>query len=173
MHRLWKNHGLSITVGTLFVAAWMLQTLLGWGEFVAEQTALGEDPQVLGQNGYLWSWGRATFENWQSEFLQVFVFIVLTTFLVHRRSHESPDTDYQTEAALRRIEARLVALEGPIMRADPAPSSEETITPEQVEAEHLRKVSARGHWAYLLGVVGVGFILTFILLAALHGAVGP
>ena len=41
-----------------------------------------------------------------------FVFIVLTAFLVHRRSHESPDTDYDTEAALRRIEARLQALEG-------------------------------------------------------------
>jgi hypothetical protein len=55
--------------------------------------------------------GQATFENWQSEFLQVFVFIVLTTFLVHRRSHESPDTDYDTEAALRRIEAKVDALE--------------------------------------------------------------
>jgi hypothetical protein len=172
MSRLWKNHGLSIAVGTLFVAAWMLQTLLGWGEFVTEQTALGEDPQVLGPNGYLWSWGRATFENWQSEFLQVFVFIVLTTFLVHRRSHESPDTDYQTEAALRRIEARLASLEGPIRRPDLALWPEATITPEQVEAEHLREVSAGGHWAYLLGVVAIGFILSFVLLAVIHGAVG-
>jgi len=36
---------------------------------------------------------------------------VLTTFLVHRKSHESPDTDYDTEAALRRIEAKLDRLE--------------------------------------------------------------
>jgi hypothetical protein len=36
---------------------------------------------------------------------------VLTSFLVHRRSHESPDTDYDTEAALRRIEAKIDALE--------------------------------------------------------------
>ena len=55
--------------------------------------------------------GQATFENWQSEFLQVFVFIVLTTFLVHRKSHESPDTDYDTEASLRRIEAKVDRLE--------------------------------------------------------------
>ncbi len=41
----------------------------------------------------------------------MFVFIVLTSFLVHRKSHESPDTDYDTEAALRRIEARLIDLE--------------------------------------------------------------
>jgi hypothetical protein len=41
----------------------------------------------------------------------VFVFVVLTTFLVHRRSHESPDTDYDSEAALRRIEAKIDELE--------------------------------------------------------------
>ena len=42
------------------------------------------------------------------------MFIVLTTFLVHRKSHESPDTDYDTEASLRRIEAKLDALEGKV-----------------------------------------------------------
>jgi hypothetical protein len=36
---------------------------------------------------------------------------VLTTFLVHRKSHESPDTDYDTEASLRRIEAKIDRLE--------------------------------------------------------------
>jgi hypothetical protein len=39
------------------------------------------------------------------------VFIVLTTVLVHKKSHESPDTDYDTEATLRRIEARLSDIE--------------------------------------------------------------
>ena len=57
------------------------------------------------------SFGVDVLENWQSEFLQVFVFIVLTTFLVQRKSHESPDTDYDTEAALRRIEAKVDRLE--------------------------------------------------------------
>jgi hypothetical protein len=158
LRRLWRNHGLSLTVATLFVASWILQTVLGWGEFAAEQAALGEEPEIFGPTGYLWSWGRATFENWQSEFLQVFVFIVITTFLVHRHSHESPDTDYQTEAALRRIEARLDGLEA-------------NITAAQVEREHLAQVSAARHWAYLAGVVGVGFLLTIVLLAAIQAAV--
>ena len=170
MSRLWKNHGLSITVGALFVIAWVLQTLLGWGEFVAEQTALGESPEVFGESGYLWSWGRATFENWQSEFLQVFIFIVLTTFLIHRHSHESPDTDHATEASLRRIEARLIRLEAGTGSHGEA-SKEESITPEMVEAEHLGSVSVRAHWAYLLGVVGIGFALTIVLLALIHGLV--
>jgi hypothetical protein len=111
VRRLWRDYGLSITLAVLFLGSWFLQTWMGWTQFVAEQAAHGEQAQAFGDGGYVWSWGQATFENWQSEFLQVFVFIVLTTFLVHRKSHESPDTDYDTEAALRRIEAKVDALE--------------------------------------------------------------
>ena len=110
MRRIWHDFGLSVTLALLFLSSWALQTWMGWVQFVAEQRSHGESPEAFGDGGYFWSWGQATFENWQSEFLQVFTFIVLTTFLVHRRSHESPDTDYDTEAALRRIEAQLVEL---------------------------------------------------------------
>jgi len=111
MRRIWRDYGLSITLVTLFLASWALQTWTGWVEYVAQQARDGGAPAAFGPDGYVWPWAQSTFENWQSEFLQVFVFIVLTTFLVHRRSHESPDTDYDTEAALRRIEARLETLE--------------------------------------------------------------
>ena len=110
MRSLWRNYGLSLTIAALFLVSWILQTWMGWVEFVSEQRALGQAPEAFGPDGYVWRWGQATFENWQSEFLQVFTFIVLTAFLVHRRSHESPDTDYDTEAALRRIEAQLTEL---------------------------------------------------------------
>jgi hypothetical protein len=108
--RVWRDYGLSITLAALFLFSWTMQTWMGWNEFVAEQRAHGEQAEAFGDDGYFWQWGEATFENWQSEFLQVFTFIVLTTFLVHRKSHESPDTDYDTEAALRRIEAQLKEL---------------------------------------------------------------
>ena len=104
---IWQDYGLSITLAVLFLGAWTLQTWTGWVEFAAEQAALGQPAEAFGDDGYVWSWAQATFENWQSEFLQVFIFIVLTTFLVHRKSHESPDTDYETEASLRRIEAKV------------------------------------------------------------------
>jgi hypothetical protein len=107
MRRIWKDYGLSITLAVLFIGAWALQTWTGWVQFAATQAALGQPAHAFGDDGYIWSWAQATFENWQSEFLQVFVFIVLTTFLVHRRSHESPDTGYEAEAALRRIEAKV------------------------------------------------------------------
>jgi len=108
--RIWRNWGLSITLALMFLVSWTLQTWMGWQEFVAEQQEHGTQAQAFGDDGYIWRWGQATFENWQSEFLQVFVFILLTTFLVHRKSHESPDTDYDTEAALRRLEAKVDAL---------------------------------------------------------------
>ena len=104
---LWHDYGLSITLATLFLAAWTLQTWTGWVEYASDQAAAGRAAEAFGDDGYVWRWAQATFENWQSEFLQVFIFIVLTTFLVHRKSHESPDTDYEMEAALRRIEAKV------------------------------------------------------------------
>jgi hypothetical protein len=109
--RIWRDYGLSITLAVLFLLSWTLQTWTGWNEFAADQAAHGQQAEAFGPDGYIWVWGESTFENWQSEFLQVFVFIVLTTFLVHRKSHESPDTDYDTEAALRRIEAKVDRLE--------------------------------------------------------------
>jgi len=111
MARIWRSYGLSLTLAALFLFSWALQTWTGWMEFVSEQRANQQVAEAFGPDGYIWRWGQATFENWQSEFLQVFVFIVLTTFLVHRKSHESPDTDYETEASLRRIEAKLDELE--------------------------------------------------------------
>jgi hypothetical protein len=111
LHAIWRNYGLSVTLAILFLLSWTLQTWMGWNEFVAEQEAHGQVARAFGDGGYFWTWGESTFENWQSEFLQVFLFIVLTTFLVHRKSHESPDTDYDTEAALRRIEAKVDRLE--------------------------------------------------------------
>ena len=112
MRYVFRDYGLSITLATLFFVSWLLQTWMGWVEFVADQASRGQAAEAFGPEGYVWRWGQSTFENWQSEFLQVFTFIVLTTFLVHRKSHESPDTDYDTEAALRRIEAKLQDLEG-------------------------------------------------------------
>jgi hypothetical protein len=115
--KVWRDFGLSVTLVGLFLAAWALQTWTGWVEFVAEQATHGETAEAFGDRGYVWTWAQATFENWQSEFLQVFVFIVLTTFLVHRHSHESPDTDYETEASLRRIEAKLEAMDRKVAKS--------------------------------------------------------
>jgi len=50
---------------------------------------------------------QSTMENWPSEFLQLLTFVVLTTYLVYRGSHESKDQDDVVLAMLQRIESRL------------------------------------------------------------------
>jgi hypothetical protein len=114
VRRIWHDFGLSIALAVMFLMSLVLQTWMGWVNFVAEQQAHGETAEAFGDSGYVWHWGEAVFENWQSEFLQVFVFIVLTTILVHRHSHESPDTDYGNEATLRRLEAKIDALQAKV-----------------------------------------------------------
>ncbi len=111
MKRLWRDYGLSITLATLFLVSWVIQTWTGWVKFAAEQKEHGQSAQWLGDSGYLWHWGEATFENWQSEFLQLLTFVLLTAFLIHRGSHESKDSDEEMQAALQRIEERLEKME--------------------------------------------------------------
>jgi hypothetical protein len=112
MKNLFKNYGLSIVLAGLFLVSWAMQTWMGWNKFASDQQALGQIPTLFGSSGYIWEWGEATFENWQSEFLQLLTFVVLTSFLIHKGSHESKDTDEEMQAQLNRIEKKLTALEG-------------------------------------------------------------
>jgi hypothetical protein len=109
--RLWRDYNLSIVLFGLFIVAWIGQTVVGWAEFVSEQQQHGQAAQVFGSDGYVWHWAQATLENWQSEFLQLLTFVILTSFLVHKGSHESKDSDEQMQASLHRIEQRLQQLE--------------------------------------------------------------
>ena len=111
MRRLWTNYNLSIVLATLFLVCWGAQTWTGWMKFAAEQHEHGQAAELFGPSGYVWDWAQATMENWQSEFLQLLTFVVLTTFLIHKGSHESKDSDEEMMATLKRIEDRLKALE--------------------------------------------------------------
>jgi len=53
-------------------------------------------------------------ENWQSEFLQLLTFVVLTAVLIHRGSHESKDGDDEMRATLARVEHQVTELRGAI-----------------------------------------------------------
>ncbi len=121
MRRLWKSYNLSIVLGVLFVISWVIQTWTGWMEFAAEQASHGESAQVWGPSGYVWNWGRTTFENWQSEMLQLFTMVVLTSFLVHRGSAESKDSDEEMQRALERIEDRLNSMDAGLTGASRTP----------------------------------------------------
>jgi hypothetical protein len=82
MKRLWRNYSLGIVLCTLFLVLWVGQLFTGWQEFRAEQQSHGEAADVFGSSGYVWTFLEATLENWQSEFLQLLTFVVLTTYLI-------------------------------------------------------------------------------------------
>jgi hypothetical protein len=108
MKRLWRDYSLSITLGALFLLAWVGQLVTQWFTWANEQR---EHSQPLEVGDFLWQFWTSTLENWQSEFLQLLTFVVLTTFLIHRNSHESRDSDDEMQRTLNRIDKRLKALE--------------------------------------------------------------
>jgi hypothetical protein len=99
-----RDYSLSLALAVLFIVSWLFQTVSGWYEYVSEQQVHGDPATAFGPDGYFWMWAESTFENWQSEFLQLFTFVVLTTFLIHRGSHESRDSDEELKQMLERIE---------------------------------------------------------------------
>jgi len=109
MKRNWPlgSYGLSIVLALLFVLSWLIQTWAGWMKFAAEEAAKGQVPEFFGKSGYVYEWLGATFENWQSEFLQLLTFVILTAYLIHKGSHESKDSDLEVEERLKRIEEKL------------------------------------------------------------------
>jgi hypothetical protein len=84
-----KARSLTLVMLTLFAVFLAGQIATGWNEFNQEQIEHGASPLAL--TGYLATghpW-EALFENWESEFLQMAAFIVLTTFLYQQGSPES------------------------------------------------------------------------------------
>jgi hypothetical protein len=102
--KTWKYFGLSIALSILFFLSWIGQGLSEWRLFVEEQRAHEEPARAMDYVAHL---AQSTMENWQSEFLQLFSFVVLAAFLVHRGSAESRDSDDRIEEAIGRIERRL------------------------------------------------------------------
>ena len=115
--KLLRDYSLSIVLAVLFFLSWVLQSTTGWVEFVGEQQAHSQAAQLFGSSGYFWSWMQSTFENWQSEFLQLFTMVVLVSFLIHRGSQQSKDSDEELRAQLDEMEERLIRIEGALEKA--------------------------------------------------------
>jgi hypothetical protein len=89
VRRFVKHNGLSVVFLGLFLAALALQAIAGLADFNEQQDMHG-DPHVSMWR-YLTSsaFGAAVMENWQSEYLQFTLFILLTVWLLQRGSPES------------------------------------------------------------------------------------
>lgn len=91
--RLWHENGLSIVLVAPCVLSMAGQTVTGWFAYNAEQKEHGEPQATLGAYVMTGHFGEATFENWESEFLQMACYVLLTAFLYQRGSSESRRPD--------------------------------------------------------------------------------
>ena len=98
--RFLEDNALSLTFGLLFLGSLVGQAYAGWFQLNDAQHAEGLGTLTLGE--YLTSADFAVdvTENWQSEYLQFLVYIMLTIWLVQKGSTESkapgkegPETD--------------------------------------------------------------------------------
>jgi uncharacterized protein DUF6766 len=83
------SNSLLIVMAVVFFGSWFAQSVTGWNVYNSDQSDHGE-PRVswLGYLGSSEFWEN-TFQNWQSEFLAVGSFAVLTIYLRQRGSPES------------------------------------------------------------------------------------
>jgi Uncharacterized protein conserved in bacteria (DUF2188) len=102
--KLWKNFGLSLGFCVLFFVTWLAQGIAQWQSYTDNQREHKESVEV---GDFVADFTRATLENWQSEFLQLFSFTIMAAVLIHKGSAESKDSDDRMEAALKRIEEKL------------------------------------------------------------------
>ena len=89
MRNFLKHNGLSLAFLGLFLTAVAFQAVAGLAMFNEEQARHGEPAISFLRYVTSSSFGVAVMENWQSEYLQFTLFILLTVWLVQRGSPES------------------------------------------------------------------------------------
>ena len=145
---LLKRNGLSIVLLAMFVFSLAGQAVTGWKDMNDDAREHGAPTVSFSSyfsTGHFW---EATGENWESEFLQMAVFVLLTTFLYQKGSAESKRVDAVEEIDL-----------------DPRRFSGVPDAPGPVR---------RGGWQLRIyeNSLGLAFVALFLLSFAMHGIGG-
>jgi hypothetical protein len=146
--RFLRNNGLSLAMTALFVATMVGQTLTGWFENNDDLRDHQRATLTFGQYFTSGHFVEATAENWESEFLQMTVYVLVTVFLYQKGSSESKQLD-RAEAVDR----------------DPRRSARKPGTPWPV---------LRGGWILRIyeNSLSLALFLLFLISFALHAAGG-
>jgi hypothetical protein len=93
MRRFLRDNGLTLFFGAILLLALLGQSVAGAAEFNDQQLSRGQE--TVSWVSYLTTSDFAVdvAENWQSEFLQFFLYILATVWLVQRGSSESKEVD--------------------------------------------------------------------------------
>jgi hypothetical protein len=97
MKNFLRNNGLSIVFTVLFLAAWAGQAFTGFASHNDDRKEDGQLPITFPEYLHSGHFIQATFENWESEFLQMALFVVLTVSLRQKGSSESKKIDEPEE----------------------------------------------------------------------------
>jgi hypothetical protein len=89
LKRFLRDHSLSIVMFGIFAVTLLGLVFVGYRDYNNEQSDHGEAGVSL--TGYVTTghFSEAVFENWESEFLQMGAYVVLTVMLFQRGSPES------------------------------------------------------------------------------------
>lgn len=85
----WYRNSLSFILVFIFLLTLLAQFLVGWQEYneiLQEHAALPIAFKNYLLSGHCW---QATFENWESEFLQMFAYVIMTVYFRQQGSSES------------------------------------------------------------------------------------
>lgn len=96
-HSFLRRNGLSLVLITIMLFAWGGQAYTGWKQHNEDRTENGAPPLSFGPylfSDHFWS---STAENWESEFLQMGMYVLLTIGLRQRGSSESKKLDEKEE----------------------------------------------------------------------------
>jgi hypothetical protein len=95
MGRRLRNNSLSLTMFSIFLVLLGFQSITGWRVSNADDAQHRQPTQSYGRYLRSGHFAEATFENWESEFLQMGAYVAFTALLLQRGSPESkkPDGD--------------------------------------------------------------------------------
>lgn len=88
-----KDNGLTLVLMLLFAGSIIGHLVAGWRVAIEDATRHGQAAMALGDYALSAPFIATVFENWESEFLQMAAYVVLTAMLVQRGSAESKDPD--------------------------------------------------------------------------------
>jgi membrane protein implicated in regulation of membrane protease activity len=121
MAKLFKNNGLTLALILLFLASIVGQWISGWMVENESLTRHGQETISLAAYALDNEFISSVFENWESEFLQMSAYVVLTAMLIQKGSSESrdpddPPRDEDLEAQARKPGAPRILRAGPAWR---------------------------------------------------------
>ena len=140
---IWRNNGLTIALMLLFALSLIGHWLMGWHVENEDLARHGEAAISLAQYATEPQFISTVFENWESEFLQMSAYVILTAFLFQKGSAESKDPDA------------------------PPRDADLTAQGQKRDAPAILKAGAAARWLYAHSL-GIALFILFIISFVIH-----